>query len=428
MRKFAFDIYSKFLRKEIDQNLKEVRRINLGGMETIRQWQENKISSLLIYASQNTEFYRKYQNKENLDFFEVINKNLIKKHFEELHSPSVKGPLKKVSTSGSTGVPFITFHNPEKAVRNIADQLFFSGYCGHAYGDPLYYIRIWNELNALSFKERKLKNIIPVDTKSFTEESVRDFLHKLRKQKQKKSILSYSSSLEILKRIILMHKIEPDDFKLTAIFSMAEALSAQTKEFLEDFFQCPVYSRYSNTENGFIAHQLPGFQNNYLINNTGFKVEIFDVNKDEKLGYGESGRIVVTDLFNKAYPMIRYDTGDIGVMDLYKYGGKEYEVLSRIEGRLLDFINIDGNLISPHVVDYALRSFKDIKQFQIIQKTNDRFDLKLNVFPKSKMEAEDQVLKKLKEYLGEKALISIEYVEDIPLLSSGKRKIVVSEI
>jgi phenylacetate-CoA ligase len=32
------------------------------------------------------------------------------------------------------------------------------------------------------------------------------------------------------------------------------------------------------------------------------------------LPYGQEGRIVVTSLFNKAHPFIRYDIGDIGIL------------------------------------------------------------------------------------------------------------------
>jgi phenylacetate-CoA ligase len=45
---------------------------------------------------------------------------------------------------------------------------------------------------------------------------------------------------------------------------------------------------------------------------TNFFVEILD----EKycVAHGQEGRIVIT-LFNKAHPFIRYDIGDIGILD-----------------------------------------------------------------------------------------------------------------
>jgi phenylacetate-CoA ligase len=43
-------------------------------------------------------------------------------------------------------------------------------------------------------------------------------------------------------------------------------------------------------------------------------VEILDDNNNV-LPYGQEGRIVITSLFNKAHPFIRYDIGDVGILD-----------------------------------------------------------------------------------------------------------------
>lgn len=66
---------------------------------------------------------------------------------------------------------------------------------------------------------------------------------------------------------------------------------------------------------------------------------------DEPAGPGEAGRIVITDLFNYAFPLIRYDTGDIGVME---YGNDdELPRLKEIYGRERDCVyNTVGELIS----------------------------------------------------------------------------------
>lgn len=49
---------------------------------------------------------------------------------------------------------------------------------------------------------------------------------------------------------------------------------------------------------------------------------------NEVLPYGSEGRIVVTSLYNKAFPMIRYDIGDtrLGLPILY-FGGGEGETI-----------------------------------------------------------------------------------------------------
>jgi phenylacetate-CoA ligase len=144
--------------------------------------------------------------------------------------------------------------------------------------------------------------------------------------------------------------------------------------------------------------------------------------------FGKSGRIVVTDLFNYAMPLIRYDTGDIGVMTKTGEPGKKRLFFPRIEGRKLDFIHSTaGKRLSPHFIDHALRKYDSIDQFQLVQTGKTRYILKLNTVNTSESFYRD-VKSTLKKYVGDDALISIEFVHEIPLLSSGKRQFVVNEL
>jgi phenylacetate-CoA ligase len=39
-----------------------------------------------------------------------------------------------------------------------------------------------------------------------------------------------------------------------------------------------------------------------------------NLDDENNVFYGQEGRIVITSLFNKAHPFIRYDIGDIGIL------------------------------------------------------------------------------------------------------------------
>ncbi len=95
---------------------------------------------------------------------------------------------------------------------------------------------------------------------------------------------------------------------------MSETLNDYTKQTIEKYFGVPVYSRYSNLENGILAQQVPGSDNRYFINTASYVLEIFKMNEDVPAACRRTlGRIMVTDLYNYAMPMIRYDTGDTGI-------------------------------------------------------------------------------------------------------------------
>ena len=91
------------------------------------------------------------------------------------------------------------------------------------------------------------------------------------------------------------------------------------KENLEKHFNTKVVSRYSNEEMGILAQQSNIEQNNaFNINWASYYVEILKMDTNEKANLGELGRIVITDLFNFSMPLIRYDTGDLGVFELIR--------------------------------------------------------------------------------------------------------------
>lgn len=134
------------------------------------------------------------------------------------------------------------------------------------------------------------------------------------------------------------------------------------------------------------------------------------------------GRIVVTDYFNKAMPLIRYDTGDIGICKIIN--NKPY--LTSIEGRKTDLIyNTKDEPLSVHIVSNTLWEFKELKQYQFIQYEKSSYLLKINF--KGVFSREKELEFKLKKYLGADADIKFEYVTEIPVLNSGKRRCIVNE-
>lgn len=157
-------------------------------------------------------------------------------------------------------------------------------------------------------------------------------------------------------------------------------------------------------------------------------MEILDLDKDVPVEDGILGRIVVTDLYNRAMPLIRYDTGDLGVMSHECECGYHGKVLKRVEGRRVDFITAtNGNLLSPVTIINAMWEYNDLLQWQFVQHAEGEFEMKLNCST-SPYAREAEMLKDIKGYVGDDARIKITYVDEIPLLASGKRKCVLNAI
>lgn len=166
-----------------------------------------------------------------------------------------------------------------------------------------------------------------------------------------------------------------------------------------------------------------GKYNEYSLNWGSYYFECLKLNEDVPVKNGELGRIVITDLFNYRLPMIRYDTGDLGIIE--SINGKT-PVLKEIVGRKRDVVyTTKGEMLTPATVTVNMWGIKNINQWQFIQKENNLYLLKVN---KSGNISENELISKMKNILGQDANIIIEYVNEIPVLKSNKRKTVVCEI
>jgi phenylacetate-CoA ligase len=209
-----------------------------------------------------------------------------------------------------------------------------------------------------------------------------------------------------------------------SIISMSESLNNYTRETLQKYFGIPVVSRYSNLENGIIAQQETDNTDRYLINTGSYIIEILDMECDNYSKPNQPGRIVVTDLFNYALPMIRYDTGDVGTIseDPNRPGNL---FLSTVEGRKLDLLyDTKGNLVSSYIVYKNMWQYTEILQYQLIQEGKKEYVFRINT--DTKFNREEKLINEFKTYLGRDADFRIEYVSEIPLLASGKRKKIVN--
>jgi phenylacetate-CoA ligase len=205
---------------------------------------------------------------------------------------------------------------------------------------------------------------------------------------------------------------------------MSEGLDPATKASMTEIFDCVAVSRYSNVENGILAQQPADGAMHFVINTASYCIEVLQLDTNQRVAYGAPGRIVVTDLYNLGMPIIRYDTGDIGVLEIDPITGRE--VLVRIEGRRMDSVfDTKGQLVSSFTITNQMWKYPEIIQYQFIQKGERNYQFILNV--KDAFKRERELIDEFKNYFGIDAVIGIDYTQEIPLLHSGKRKKVKNE-
>ena len=415
-----------FLDKIKGQPLKQLCKRTYAILEAEnREWSKNEnakqLNKLIARAKQTTSFYK---NKEfnTLQDFPVINKNIIREDFDAFFSSKFnKKACKVASTSGSTGSPFSLYQNPEKVKKVQADNIYFSKRSGYEVGDFLVFIRIWpKRIDSKLRFNFLLKNFMPWNILNLSDNGIEQLISKLNKRNEEISFLTYPTALEKICKYIDRLEHNPIQFKTKSIITMSEALNDYTRNQTEHYFGVTPLSRYSNNETGIMAQQVSPNDQRFRINDSSYVMEVLELDSDATVPYGKPGRIVLTDLYNFATPLLRYDTGDIGIVE--EENGIEY--FTNISGRKVDQLyDTKGNLIPSHL-SLRLMDYGKFRQFQLVQKTKKEYHINLNTDTKVD---EAKIITDYKAHFGDDAVIKINYVNEIPLLSSGKRREVVNE-
>ena len=387
---------------------------------------KKRLRDLLSHAAKTVPFYRSLDGNSELENWPVVTKLQIKERISSFVSSSFRQQqLTKVVTSGSTGTPFEVFHDRNKRWRNSADTLAFAELAGYHLGDKLFYLKVWNEQNQKSRFETFLQNVSSWDVKSLSDDNIARILTELASSRERKSLLAYASALDAICNYCKRNSINSIDCNMKSIIAMSERLDEATKLQMTSLFGCPTLSRYSNVENGIIAQQVEPNASEYILNSASYHVEILKFDECVPVENGELGRIIVTDLFNYGMPMMRYETGDTGRMLVDETTG--FRRLTAIEGRRMDLIyDTNGHLVSSFTITNSMWKYTEILQYQFVQRSSKAYVFILNT--SIPFDRERELVNEFQGYLGNDAIISIEYVSEIPLLASGKRKKVRNEM
>jgi phenylacetate-CoA ligase len=124
-----------------------------------------------------------------------------------------------------------------------------------------------------------------------------------------------------------------------------------------------------------IAFQNP--KGEWQVNSETLFVEILDEN-NQPVPNGVEGKIVITSLYNKAHPFIRYEIGDVGVLDEKSTSKKP--VLKKLIGRTSDVALLPSGKKSPGLTFYyvtksIIEDDGNVKEFIVRQTKLDTFEI-----------------------------------------------------
>ena len=345
---------------------------------------ENKQQAIVNFHLQNNNFYKNLVGEKGFESWEklpVLNKqNLQKALNERLSNGFSENKIYINKTSGSSGDPFVFAKDKYCHALTWASNIYRFGWYNVDFNTS-YQARFYGiPLDFIGNKKERFKDFLSHRYRftifDLSDEVLEGFLEKF-KSKKFDYINGYTSSIVLFakflrKKNIVLKTICPT---LKVCMVTSEMLFDEDKILLEKQFGIPIVNEYGASELDLIAFQNPN--NDWQVNAETLFVEILD-DENQVLPYGKEGRIVITSLFNEAHPFIRYDIGDIGILD--EKSTLQKPILKKLIGRTNDIAILPSGKKSPGLTFYyitksIIEDDGNVKEFVIKQTKINSFEI-----------------------------------------------------
>lgn len=337
------------------ESMSQVRRLDL---------QAELIKRILTTARRCFKSYGALHSQARLDEYPILSKDQLRS------MQSIYKPMKRIyvtsASGGSTGKPTTVAQSLYYWRMNRANKIYINMKSSGQFLPKV--AKLWGEDNP-SKRSAKQLYLWLSRTKIYNtfRASENDYTIWLRELNQKKPDIleGYASSLDDF----LIHT-SPSQTKWQpkVVLSSAGVLTPTLiRNIRKRWPTVRIVNRYGSREVGDIAWGVSdsGLDAPRLyINQLTHKVEVVD-SEGCPCQPGEVGRILVTQLVNHAYPIVRYDLGDLGALNLDE---NICPYLSSLVGRTVDvFKGINGERVDGEFFTHLFYGFDLIDSFQVIQ-------------------------------------------------------------
>ena len=401
----------------------------------VKDLQCQKLVALLNHARKQSPYFKDFpviNGVDEITQLPLMTKGIIRENVESIKATNYEAEeLKKNSTSGSSG-DALHFYSDQK-LDHLRQAIAMRGnyWAGYTFGEPL--LLLWGSVADVN-KNKQLKTKLAhspllfnqkvLSSFEMTESDMHSHANGINAFKPT-LIVSYPSSLDAFSEFLIQEQIKIHT--PNGIITSGETLFEPQRIRIEQAFGCKVLNRYGTREVGNIASECM-HQNGLHVHQDHVIVEVLNEHQ-QPCKPGELGELVITDLNNLGFPIIRYRIGDLGVLSEKPCScGRPFQLLERVEGRVFDLIvGTNGNRVPGNYFTLYLRKIPGVDQFQVIQQKDLSMEVLLIVNDKFTEEGKTKIISGLKEKLGSELQLTIEEVDRIAPTSSGKHRWVISE-
>lgn len=399
------------------------------------EWHENyqreKLRALIKFSSEKVPFYRDLAGSHEIDTkrarpvdylkdFPIIKETDLRSHSNRFIS----------DRAGNDDFTYMVlsrrysdkFYLPVDSETFIGDKALIARHYENAgYGLGSAVLCFVNEIEGFrdeEFRFDRAGNRYYFSSNNLKRKNLPDYCRRI-KELDAGFIFGYPGSLETFADYVLEWEI---DLKFQGIITSGEVLTDIARTKIENAFHAKVYDlyHYSFPILGMgQCHYCEGYHlfSEYCI------LELVDSNGNRINEKGEVGRLVATNISNRAMPLIRFDTGDFGVYDgdVCDCGRGLPKIVRKITGSHREMlITADGSYLPPGPLRAVLNQAGfSTAGYQLVQEKRNKFKLKLVRGPEYKPDNLERITADLRERLGENSDITIESVN---LISGDGRK------
>lgn len=416
--------------------------------------QNQRLQALINHCYAHVPYYKKLfdslglkpediKTRDDLKKLPVLTKQMVRDHYDELIADNISEyKAQNGSTGGSTGTPLKFKKDVQTWNMAWASSFRAWEWYGFHLGEKMFTLggnSLVKKTRGVSTKDifdKVIMRNLKRSSGDVSDEAMQGHYEAFMQYKPT-AMRGYASSMVIFARYIEKNKLPVKPLKV--ILTTGEILMPEYRNVLERVFQCKVYDEYGAGDGGVDAHECL-LQQGLHLSEERCVVEITD-KEGNVLPDGQTGFVCATDLGNYAFPFLRYHVGDMAYIKPEKCAcGRVSRVLGQVMGRAGKLLyNKQGVPLSPTMLPIMLYRDNDYHNAANVEIYNkiDRFQIKQD------KDGDIQVLLKLKNpeenkgqfdyiitnysnhFIGSQ--VTLEFVEDIPTLPSGKEDYCVSE-
>lgn len=355
--------------------------------EELEAMQRRKLRDILDWTRRESVFYRSLWDSApearrarsrypELDGLPVIGKADLREFLGEFPLPGYRGRVLRIRTSGSTGVPATFLRSAEQESWFWALRLRMWEWAGWKPGEP--YVAV--NLNRRTAWRKRAQDVLFRCTYLTYNAATVDAERILAAARRTRAthINGFSSSLLALAQYMTAHGVANPGVR--AVTTTGDTLAPAQRDLIARAFGVPPIDYYgAGGEGVHLASQCPA-QDGYHVHLENAVTEILVDGRPAEPG--ETGTVVVTQLDNRAMPLVRYDLGDLAVAGDGRacVCGRSLPIgIESIGGRACDIVSVPGGgvLLPQFFFIGAFKLLERVKAYQVVQEVPDRITVRL---------------------------------------------------